>query len=80
MRKVSEATFVDFGLVGSKGEALCHTPMYKRLIFRYRSVLTKTQRNDKGGCVCARYRPVPGLSFNVVMIGKSVVTFNKRSE
>ena len=78
MRKVSEATFVDFGLVGSKGEALCHTPMYKRLIFRYRSVLTKTQRNDKGGCVCGLIRRP--LSFNVVMIGKSVVTFNNRSE
>ena len=38
MRKVSEATFVDFGLVGSKGDAFCCTPMYKPSKFGYKGV------------------------------------------
>ena len=48
--------------------------MYKRLIFRYKGVLIKTQRNDKGGCVCASIRR--GLSFNIGVTGKSVALFN----
>lgn len=74
MRKVSEATFVDFGLVGSKGDASCYTPMYKRFIFRYYGVSIKTQRDDNGGCVSV---PQPrDLSTETVEIGKSVSMFN----
>ena len=51
--------------------------MYKRLIFRYREVSIKTQRNDKGRYVCGLIRWP--LSFEIVIIGKSVIAFNQEA-
>ena len=47
MPKVSHATFVDVGLVGSKGDAFCYIPMYKPFKFGYKVLLTKTLREDQ---------------------------------
>ncbi len=61
-----------------RGPYCGRSSMYKRLIFRYKGVLIKTQRDDKGGCVCGLIRRP--LSFKVVIIGKSVIAFNSRNE
>lgn len=52
--------------------------MKKRLIFRYKDVLIKTQRKDKGGQVSQLIRWL--LSSEVGGTGKSVTLFNERSE
>jgi len=49
--------------------------MYKRLKFRYLTVLIKTERDDNRGCVCVR-QPAD-LSVDTVEIGKSVFTLNQ---
>ena len=52
------------------GVARCKNGLYSVT----RIMLIKTQRDDGVGCV--RVRQPPDLSFEIVMIGKSVVTFN----
>ena len=48
--------------------------MYKRFIFRYYSVLIKTQRDDNEGFVDVSHSR--DLSIKVVRTGKSVFMFN----
>ena len=48
--------------------------MYKRFIFRYKYMLIKTQRTDKGGLVSQLIRWLS--SFEIVITGKSVIASN----
>ena len=48
--------------------------MYKRFIFRYKYMLIKTQRIDKGGLVSRLIRWP--LIFEIVITGKSVIALN----